>query len=173
MWSPPRGPSWILRRLRTSWWWSATWGCLIPWASESKSWFFLLIWCTYIWNNVSETYREEHILMEEEEARRRPRQSDITLQLLSALYVYIFQWYFINANILKKMIWFPQLNKLKCIINELSNSWLSLDPFLVSKTFYFTNRGFHVQTTRKHQNLRIIVKIFEAACWEIACWGKP
>ena len=28
-------------------------------------------------------------------------------------------------------------------------------------------------TTRKQQNLRIIVKRFEAACWETACWEKP
>ena len=26
--SPPRGPSWILKRKRTLWWWGATWGCL-------------------------------------------------------------------------------------------------------------------------------------------------
>ena len=34
------------------------------------------------------------------------------------------------------------------------------------KTIYFSNRGFHVGTTRKQQNLGIIVKRFEVACWE-------
>ena len=49
---------------------------------------------------------------------------------------------------------------------------LSLDPFLVFKTFYFINRGFHVRTTRKQHNLRIIVKSFEVACSETAWWEK-
>ena len=56
MWSTPRGPSWILRRWRTSWWWNATWDCLIPWASKSELlpfWLIYLISSTFTWINLN------------------------------------------------------------------------------------------------------------------------
>ena len=47
--------------------------------------------------------------------------------------------------------------------------WISISSI---STFWFTNRGIHVRTTRKRQNLKLIIKRFEAVCWETAKWEK-
>ena len=58
----------------------------------------------------------------------------------------------VNCHLFDWLILLPRLEEIKMHHESIAKfSWLALDPFLVSKTFYFNNRGFHVRTSRKQQ----------------------
>ena len=54
------------------------------------------------------------------------------------------------------------------MIKMYQKSKFSEFPFLLSKHFDLLT----VRTTRKRQNLKLIIKRFEAVCWETAKWEK-